>query len=125
VIGNFPQFGKLNRPAQRIVSCAILYVTLTNIDYNAEGDFAFMETGRALAFVMLDVCLRIATTLSLPHAMNAVSSASAACPQVNRSIGVVVSRSGGGYQVQVKGRTSKPRGRSPIAMSCKRKGKVC
>jgi hypothetical protein len=110
-------------PTRRIISCVILYVTLSSIDFNNEGDLAFTETGRALAFIVLDVCLRIATTLSLPHATTAASAASAACPQLNRAIAVQASRSGGQYQAQVQGRTSKPQGQSPLAVSCKRKGK--
>lgn len=123
LITSYPKLGKLSRPAQRFISCAILYTVLAAFHINAQSDLAETSTNQVAARLVLDICRRLAVALTLHHPAVDATPASAVCPRLDRSIAARFSRSGGGYRIQLNGRTFKPRGRSAVDVSCKRKGR--
>jgi len=60
--------------------------------------------------------------VELCHATSATAAA-ASYAQADKAVSVQITRSGAGYNAQVRGRTHKTRGRSPLVVSCQHKGK--
>ena len=118
VVTNYPQFGKVNRTAQRIITCAIISAIVGSAKTNTYGDYEFTENDPTFEALALDLCLRIALNIST-HAA-AANSAAAACHSGQQALAIRITRTGSGYSGKVKGRTHKPSGRSPLAISCQR-----
>jgi hypothetical protein len=119
VVTNYPQFGKVNRTAQRIVTCAIISALVGRATTNKYGDFVFTENQPTLEALTLYLCLRVALNISA-SAADAANSASAACHSGRQALAIRITRTSSGYSGQVNGRTHKPSGRSPLAISCQR-----
>jgi hypothetical protein len=102
----------------RLLSC--VFLALASIHYN-DGNETFVETDTTLLGLFLHACFQLA--LSLPSmAPDIASMAASGCHGVAKAVTFTVTKVSGGYQGQVNGFTYKPKGRSPLVMSCKRKG---
>jgi hypothetical protein len=120
VISSFPKFGRLNRPAQRIITCAILSDLYSNVEGLQPG---VVDSEPVLQILVLDMCLRVALQLSSQQSHGAVAVARLpACRRLDAAIAIRVTRSGSGYRGQTVGRTRKPSSRSPLSISCRRRG---
>jgi hypothetical protein len=120
VVTNYPQFAKVNRTAQRIITCAIIAAVVGSATTNKYGDYEFTETDPTYEALALDMCLRIALNISAPSAAGAAISASAGCHSGLQALAIRITKTSSGYSGRVKGRTHRPRGRSPLAISCQR-----
>ena len=119
VVTNYPQFAKVNRKAQRIITCAIIAAIVGSATTNKYGDYEFTENDPTIEALALDLCLRVALNIST-NATGAATSAAAACHSGLQALAVRITRTSSGYSGRVKGRTHKPSGRSPLAISCQR-----
>jgi hypothetical protein len=117
VVTNYPQFGKVNRTAQRIITCAIISALVGRATTNKYGDFVFTENQPTLEALTLYLCLRVALNISVTNAANA---ASATCHSGQQALAIRITRTSSGYSGKVNGKTHKPSGRSPVAISCQR-----
>jgi hypothetical protein len=115
-----PRFAKVNRTAQRIIACAFISALFAGATTNAEGDEVFTETDPTYEVLALDMCLRIALSLSAKHAPNAGISAAATCRRADRAIAMKITATGSGYRGQVNGRTHRPSRRAPVTIACQR-----
>lgn len=117
-----PHLARLNKPAQRIITCIYLAAFKSSVYTNdSPTDFHFLSEPNASAFVItLQVCLQIALSLNHLHAVDVASPASAACFQAAKAIAVQFSHTRSGYVGRVSGATHKTSRRSPVALSCKR-----
>ena len=105
----------------RLLTCIALYA-FVQAWY---GDFEDEElSDPSLQLLLLKACLTIAFNISQQpqHGARAAAQAPAACPQKNVAVAMKVTSSGGTYHVHVKGATRRPRGRSPLVVSCRRLG---
>src|SRR6202040_3248938 len=64
VVTNYPQFGKVNRTAQRIITCAIIAALTGRATTNKYGDYVFTENDATMEALALDLCLRVALNIS-------------------------------------------------------------
>jgi hypothetical protein len=119
VVGHYPKLGKLSKRAQGILSCILMSAVISTW-YDSHA--LIVDNDPLLQLLYLHECLRIALQLTMTHAQNAASSASAVCFQTGKAIGITVTRSSSGYRGVASGRTHKPSGPSPLVVSCQRNG---
>ena len=60
VVTNYPQFAKVNRKAQRIITCAIIAALVGSAKTNKYGDYEFTETDPTYEALALDLYQRMA-----------------------------------------------------------------
>jgi len=103
----------------RVVACVFLYEYIPL----SEAGMDFVEYNQTLALLFLNVCVQIAVQLSAPPStQKAADAAAATCKQAGRAVPAKVSQIGGRYRIQVKGKTAKPKSKSPLVVTCKRIG---
>jgi hypothetical protein len=108
------------RPSLHERALFCVFLALASIHYH-DGEGKFVETDTTLLGLFLHACFQLA--LSLPSMAPDIGSlAASGCGSVAKAVTFTVTKVSGGYQGQANGFTYKPKGRSPLVMSCKRKG---
>ena len=105
----------------RVITCVLVYASLKAYPNSTVG---FSLKDPFLQDLFLQVCLRMAFVLSPPPAAAAdlARPAAGACGMTSKADGIKISPSGSGYSATVSGKTHKPRGRSPVIVTCTRSG---
>ena len=103
----------------RVLTCVALYF-LAKQFFGEDEDSELSDPSLQLLF--LRACLQLAVNISQQQHGALASQASAACPQKRVAVGMRVTNSGGTYHLHVKGTTRRPKGRSPLVVSCRRLG---
>lgn len=116
VVEAFPSVGKLSKQAQGLVTCAFYSVVVARVYKQFTGS-SLVKASNIYA-AALAACLAMVVTL--PSARDARVTP---CARLERAAPVKIARTRSGYQLQAVGAISRPSGRSPVIISCQRKGK--
>jgi hypothetical protein len=104
---------------QRFITCNMLAIALTFSQLENENVDVPLQTFNNAYSATLYVCLAIA--FSQPPPSGATAAGSRPC-QANVGVPIEISRSRSRYRISALGKTSTPRHRPPIAVSCRRRG---
>lgn len=126
VVDGQPKLGKIgNKTVQRVLTCSFLAGndTLRLLDLFNEGPQDEISASNGYAAFML-MCLSVAFDLqtNVTHDLRA-GAAKSRCSHKDVAFTVAITRTSKGYTAKLVGKTRNPRGHTPLAVSCKSKGK--
>ena len=121
VVNTNPAFARVNRTAQRIIACAFISALINNGEETDQG-YQFTETDPTFEALTLNLCLRIALTLSgYPTPSTRASTASAGCFMAEKAIAVKITKTHSGYVGQINSPSHKTSfSHSPATITCHR-----